>query len=105
MSEKRSDWYIPGEALGLLGGFFLLPTIIVMAFVISLLTAHEPRFPSVGLVASVSGIVLLFFARLPLYRKRQFGAFGPRDLDRLHRCLYWLAYLLVAVSITFLVLV
>jgi hypothetical protein len=45
------------------------------------------------------GIVLLFLARLPLYRQRQFWTFGPSALPKLHRKLYWLAYLLVVASV------
>lgn len=42
--------------------------------------------------SAVAGIVLLFFARLPLYRQRAFFSFGSRLLDAPHRRLYRLAY-------------
>ena len=51
-----------------------------------------------GVVAGVVGMVLLFFARLPFYRQRRFLVFGPRELDRSHRRLYWLAYAVLLVS-------
>jgi hypothetical protein len=53
----------------------------------------------VAVAASIVGVVLLFLARLPLYRQRQFFTFGPRLLDASHRRLYWLAYIFVAVSV------
>ena len=49
------------------------------------------------------GTVLLFFARLPLYRQRRFLVFGPRELDKRHRRLYWWAYRFIAASIVLLV--
>ena len=54
---------------------------------------------------AVVGTVLLFFARLPLYQQGIFWTVGPKLLDRSHRRLYWLAYLLVLVSIGLLAIV
>jgi len=54
---------------------------------------------------AVIGTVLLFFARFPLYRQHRFWTAGPRELDRNHRRLYWLAYLFVASSIVLLAVV
>jgi hypothetical protein len=44
---------------------------------------------------AVVGAVLLFFARLPLYRKGRFWAIRPGELNKTHRRLYWLAYLII----------
>src|SRR5438045_2729502 len=52
-----------------------------------------------AVVAGVAGVALLFFARLPLYRRGLFFSFGPRLLDARHRKLYWRAYGLVALSV------
>ena len=52
-----------------------------------------------GVVAGVVGVVLLFLARLPLYRRGQFLVFGPRLLDAPHRRLYYWAYVFVAISL------
>jgi hypothetical protein len=51
-----------------------------------------------AVLAGVVGVVLLFFARLPLYRQRQFFTFGSRQLDTAHRRLYRLAYFFVFIS-------
>lgn len=48
---------------------------------------------AVGLACA--GVVLLFLARLPLYRQGRFSQFGPRGLDPGHRRLYRRAWLLV----------
>jgi hypothetical protein len=58
-----------------------------------------------GLGIGSLGIVLLFFARLPLYHQRRFWTFGPRELPAFHRKLYWLAYLFVVASVLLLAVV
>jgi hypothetical protein len=107
MSKKRSDWYLPEEVLGFLASIFLMPAIGVIAGLTAmlLLSATSLRNMDVarlfwaGLGTGIFGVVLLFLARLPLYRQRRFWTFGPRELDRSHRRLYWLAYLFVLASI------
>ena len=104
MNKKRSDWYLPEEVLGLLSTIFFVPAIAVIAGLLlpsitTLQRVDVARLFSIGLSAGVLGVVLLFFARLPLYRQRRFLTFGPRELDRFHRRLYWLAYMFVVASI------
>ena len=111
MSKKRSDWHLPEEVLGFLSSVFLMPgiaaigvlTAMLLPFIASLRGMDITRLFSVGLGAGVFGVLMLFLARLPLYRQRRFWTLGPRELDRFHRRLYWLAYLLVGTSIVFLV--
>jgi hypothetical protein len=113
MSKKRSDWYLPEEVLGFLSSIFFMPIVAAIAMLTAMLLPSITTLQrvdvialfSVGLVAGVCGIILLFFARLPLYRQRRFLTFGPRELDRFHRRLYWLAYLFVLASIGLLVIV
>jgi hypothetical protein len=110
MSKKRSDWYLPEEVLGLLSTLFLLPAIAILAsrLLPSITTLQRIDVTSLfgaGLAAGVLGVILLFFARLPFYRQRRFWVFGPRELDRFHRRLYWLAYLIVLTSIGLFVIV
>jgi len=113
MNNKRSDRHLPEEVLGLLASIFFMPAIAVIGLltatllpsVTSLRGEVITRLYWVGVAAGVFGIVLLFLARLPLYRQRRFWTFGPRELDRFHRGLYWLAYLVVLVSIGLFVIV
>ena len=112
-TEKKSpypDWYVPPE----LGCFFMLPSQIVILILSSyivfplineLKSGDAVRLYSAGLGCGVIGIVLLFFARLPLYRQRRFWTVGPRELDRFHRKLYKLAYVFVVLSILLLLVV
>ena len=48
---------------------------------------------AVALILGGIGVVLLFFARLPLYRQRRFFVFGARELSGFHKRLYYAAYL------------
>ena len=106
MNKKSSDWYVPPD-IALLFGINLIPFIVGVP-----LLALLARFRSgdvIGVIYSalalgVVGTTLLFFARLPLYRKRQFLSFGPSQLSGIHRKLYWTAYLFVAVSVLLLFL-
>ena len=107
MSKKQSDRHLPEEVLGFLSTIFLMPAIGAIAMLTAMLLpsvttlqrVDVTRLFSVGLAVGAVGAVLLLFARLPLYRQRRFFTFGPRGLDRLHRRLYWLAYLFVVCSI------
>ena len=110
MSKKRSDRHLPEEVLGFLSTIFFLPAVAVIGILGTMLflpsiTTLQPvdttKMFLIGLAAGVVGSVLLFFARLPLYRQRRFFTFGPRELDRLHCFLYWLAYLFVVASVVF----
>lgn len=113
MSDKRSNRHLPQEVLGLLGTVLLMPAIAVILVlsatllppITSLRCVDSTRLFWIGLTAGIIGIVLLFFARLPLYRQKRFWTLGPRELDTFHRRLYWLAYLVVLVSIGSLVVV
>ena len=99
---KRSDpdaWYLPPTAWLLLtvpgvtvGASLLLPVLL------RLKKAELSTWYGLGVGAGGLGIVLLFFARLPLYRARKWMTLGPGNLDRPHRRLYWLAYVFIACS-------
>ncbi len=104
MSKRRSDWSLPPEALGLVGTLLVVPTItVVMSLMLPILvqlkTAHVVALYLVGVGTGMLGSALLFLARLPLYRRRQFWTFGPGELDRKHRRLYWLAYGFISASL------
>lgn len=110
MSKHRSDWYIPGEALGVLCTVLLVPAIAVLAAaifpVVSALRSGAPfQLYLWGVVFGIFGIIGLVRARWPLYRQRRFWTFGPRRLDRMHRRLYWVAQACILVSTALLIIV
>ena len=110
MSKRNSDWYIPPDWRWILFMQFVFPCIAVLApllfpVVARLKTADARALYGFGLGAGVIGAVLLFMARLPLYKRRRFGTIGPTQLDRKHRRIYWLAYVFVAASLLLLAVV
>jgi hypothetical protein len=110
MSKKSSDWYVPPDIAFLFGIYFIIPAILLLSGILLPLLACFKSGDLIGvfyfaLALGGVGTILLFFARLPLYRKRQFLTFGPSQLSGIHRRFYWLAYLFVAVSVLLLVLI
>lgn len=110
MSKRNSNWYVPGDWLWHLGILVCLVCIPILAGLLLPTLAQLQRTDvntlyGVGVAAGVIGIVLLFIARMPLYRQRHFWTVGPRQLDRKHRLFYWLAYGFVIVSLLLLLVV
>ncbi|HTQ51831.1 MAG TPA: hypothetical protein VMJ12_14060 [Candidatus Acidoferrales bacterium] len=104
MGKKSSVWYIPPDWVLVFSLLFVIPAVPVLADTLlpalSLLkTTDAVVLFYVALGFGVTGSILLFFARVPLYRQRGFGTFGPRGLLNFHRKLYWLAYFFVAVCV------
>ncbi len=58
----------------------------------------------VALCLGGTGSLLLFAARLPLYRQRRFFTFGPSSLTGIHRKLYYAAYWFIIPSVALLIL-
>jgi hypothetical protein len=97
MSGKMSDWYIPPDWAFHFGLLAFIPAIAILAGALlpvlnRLKTADVFDLYWSGLGLGVSGIILLFFARLPLYHQHRFWTFGPSTSTNFHRKLYWLAY-------------
>ena len=99
--RKLSDWYIPSSVIALLSPFLIAVIGILGAMflphLVNARTTGDATILYVALALGIVGSVLLFLARLPLYRERHFFTFGPRALDNRHRQLYRWAYLLIGV--------
>lgn len=100
MSKRNSDWYIPPDW----GIFLVIPCIAVLSsmllpVVAQLKTGDMRALYGFGLGAGIIGVVMLFVARLPLYKQRRVWTIGPMQLDRKHRRIYWMAYVFVAASL------
>ncbi|HXR04278.1 MAG TPA: hypothetical protein VN836_06175 [Verrucomicrobiae bacterium] len=104
MSGKRSNWYIPPDWAFLFGLWVIIPATVILAGA-SLPVLSRMKTADVfdlywgGLGFGFSGIVLLFFARLPLYRQRRFWTFGPSTLSGFHRKLYYLAHTAIVAAL------
>jgi len=100
MTRKYSNWYIPPDWCVLLGFHLVLPTVAVITAGFLIPARHgDPTLLFVAVGLGCVGIVLLFCARLPLYRQKRFFTFGPAALDGAHRKLYWAAYACIVPSI------
>jgi hypothetical protein len=104
MSKKSSDWYVPPDWAFQFGWLLICPAVAILASFLLPALGQIKEAKAVdlfycGLALACFGIVLLFLARLPLYRQRKFLTFGPRELPAFHRKLYWLAYLFVVASV------
>src|SRR5271166_4207423 len=104
MSKRHSDWYVPGDWLVHFGMLVIIPSMVVLGStllpaVVRLKTADVSTLYAFGVGAGILGVLLLFIARLPLYRARRFWTIGPGQLDLKHRGYYWLAYVAVTVSL------
>jgi len=103
MSKKQSDWHIPADWVALFFIYFGVPLIAIGASCLLpslnfLKTRDTVVLFYAALGAGSLGSILLFFARLPLYRQHRFWTFGPHELPAFNRKLYWLAYLFVVAS-------
>lgn len=98
-------WYLPPVIWMLLVpvavaviGRVLLPTVASVR-------RGEWLVPVLGIALSFMGTVLLFAAKLPLYRRRKILTFGSHGLDALHRVLYRWAYTALAVGVGLLLMI
>jgi len=110
MEKKSSNWYFPPDLGCLLFSWVWFGLIAILAGgILSLISKLRSGDVLAIFYAALGfsgiGTILLFLARLPLYRQRRFFTFGPRALDRHHRRVYWLAYIFVIASIGLLAIV
>jgi hypothetical protein len=101
---SKSDWAFPVDMAALLGMPILSILGILLTLQVHRTSQGDPTLLVVAVVMGLVGTCLLFAARLPLYRQRQFFSFGSRELDGRHRKLYKAAYVFIVPSIVMLVL-
>ena len=105
-TRTESDWYVPSDWLAIIG-LHLTPLFGIAAALLlpALAGIRHGRIGPFVFASSlgVIGIVLLFFARLPLYRQKKFLSVGPGELTGIHRKLYFVAYGFVGVAILLMV--
>jgi hypothetical protein len=104
MSKRESNWYVPADWLWHFSIHVMLLAIVLLTSIsLSIVGwlngAALSTLYRLGLGASIVGIMLLFISRLPLYRKRRFWTIGPKQLDQRHRRFYWLAYIMIIISL------
>jgi len=107
MKRALSDWYIPRDWLFHLGYHLALCVALAAAMILPALNASRHGNRALFIVAfvlAIVGVVLLFIARLPLYRERRFFTLGPKALSASHRRLYWTAYAFIGTAVALMVL-
>lgn len=107
--RKLSNWYVPGDIAVFLGLYFIvIPIMLLSGRLLPLLwDAHrsgDATLLYVALAFGTVGTVLLFLARLPLYRQQRFFTFGLHALDESHRRLYRWAYRFIGISLLLMLL-
>lgn len=103
MNRHESYRRIPRDWMVLIPISFA-PAIIgmVLAAVLPMLFGARQGDPTLVLTAiasALAGIVLLLIAKLPLYRRGRFFAFGAKALPRWNRILYAVAYVFIGLSV------
>jgi uncharacterized membrane protein len=105
MKSTRSvppQWLVP---FGL--QFIFVPIAVLAALLLPAVSAARHGDPSLlytSMAFAVVGIVLLFFARLPLYKQHKFFTFGPTALPSFHRKLYRAAYVFICIAVVLMLL-
>ncbi len=104
MNSERSNRRFPADLGALLFpqpilvGWIILTTVAFCDLDNFLRSSAEEIFWS-GFGLGMLGIVILFFARLPLYCQGKFFSIGPKQLPSFHKRLYWIAYAIVAAAV------
>ena len=101
-SKLRSQF--PHDLAALLGIYWIiLPVAIlnsaIFPWILRAKNESDTTLFWVAIVLGCIGSLLLFIARLPLYRQGRFSQFGPRGLDAAHRRLYHWSWLFIFPSI------
>ncbi|MBI4537086.1 MAG: hypothetical protein HY712_03915 [candidate division NC10 bacterium] len=98
--DKESDWYFPPDLAAVLAP--MLAGVIFLYLFCGISWARsfgDTSLLRLALILGGVGVVLLFFARLPLYRQRRLFTLGPRALSGVHRKLYYAAYVFIIPSV------
>lgn len=106
--RKLSDWYVPPDCVAHVALLMIAFVGMLSAMLLPALNAANGRGDNtlayVALSIGLIGVILLFLARLPLYRQRRFFTFGSRTLDDSHKRLYRWAYRFIGASVLLLML-
>jgi hypothetical protein len=106
MRSNKSEWYLGRHWLWLFG-LQILPIVamIIAANVLGALARAkrgDPFLIYLALGLAVAGLLLLFLAKLPLYRQGKFFTLGSKALPENSRSLYRIAYAPIGLSVVIL---
>ena len=103
--SNKGGSHFPSDLAALFGVYWImLPIAAFSAVMISSILAVKSNgdltLMWIALGLGCVGAVVLFVARLPLYRQRRFCQIGPKGLDAFHKRLYVWAWRFLGLSIS-----
>ena len=102
--DKKNSSNVPPD-MAVIGSFlFLILAVLFVSCGLSWAKKGDTTLFKLAVFLGVVGVVLLFIARIPLYRQRRFLTLGPRALTGIYRKLYFTSYAFIVPSIVLLVL-
>ena len=104
MNDTRMRSQFPQDLAALLSLCWItIPVVAVASWLTSMIfdagRTGDTALLWIAIGFGAAGVVVLFFARLPLYRQHKWLQIGPRGLDGAHRRLYRLAWIPILLSI------
>lgn len=108
MVHDKSDWKLPKDMLVLFSVSFVVPsgTIFLACFLPMFSKARrgDPTLFWITVSIAIVGVVLLFIAKLSIFRQGKFFTFGTKVLPEKHKKIYRFAYCLIVASMIIMLL-
>lgn len=109
-SPKKVSPIWHSDVPGMVGCFLALPAVCLLTGLLLPVLGRIRQTDAwnlfvVALALAAAGVLLLGYARWPLYRQKRFFCFGSRLLDAPHRRCYRAAYVLIIAAILLLLIV
>lgn len=102
--DQKDSSHVPPD-MAVIGSFlFMILAVLFVSCGLSWAKRGDTTLFNFAVFLGVVGAVLLFIARIPLYRQRRFFTLGPRALTGIYRKLYFTSYVFIVPSIVLLVL-
>ncbi len=102
--DKRNSSNFPTDTLAIGSFHFLILAVLFVSCGLSWAKQGDTTLFKLAALLGGVGAVLLFIARIPLYRQRHFLTLGPRALTGIYRKLYFTSYAFIVPSIVLLLL-
>jgi hypothetical protein len=108
MKWDKSEWKISQDILFtlVLCASPIIGVTFLASFFHGIANARQgnPTIYWIAFSLAVFGLVLLFFAKLPLYRQGKFLTFGSKELPDKYKGIYRIAYYSIGVSLVIMLL-
>jgi hypothetical protein len=102
--HKKNSSQVPPDMAVICGFLIMILVVLYVSCGLSWAKRGDTTLFNLAVFLGVVGAVLLFIARIPLYRQRRFFTLGPRALTGVYRKLYFTSYAFIVPSIVLFVL-